>query len=517
MMRIVGCITDGHNLWLVVVAGLICLLGCHTAVSLLHRASLQQGRGALLWLAAAAVAMGSGVWATHFVAMLAYQTPVPIGYDLALTVLSAVIAIAVSSLGLWSALKGYYALGGVVVGAAVAAMHYTGMAAMQGPFWLVWDVDYVAASVVLGVGLAALAFTLKRRLHSLGGRFLAVNVLTLSICALHFTGMTAVTLSFDPMSAASGATVLERQSFAIIVASVAALLLGSGMASAVIDSYLADRNALEAERLRRYVGELEETQAALEATTHSLRRALEAAAASSQAKSQFLATMSHELRTPLNAIIGFSEIMVAQSIGSLGNARYVEYAGDIHSSGTHLLSLINDVLDFSKAEAGRLEIYEEPLDPATVLRDCVRLVTVDAREAGIELAAVLPDDLPAVRADRRRLKQIALNLLSNAIKFTPAGGRVQVSVALDREGIVMAVADTGVGMSEAQIPVALEPFGQVDSSLGRKYEGTGLGLPLSRHLAEAHGGSLTIESTLGEGTTVSLRLPAARLQLDPAA
>jgi len=306
MMRIVGCIADGHNLWLVVVAGLICLLGCHTAVGLLHRSRVQQGRGALLWLAAAAVAMGSGVWATHFVAMLAYETPLPIGYDVSLTALSACIALTVSGLGLWAAPKGRYALGGAIVGAAVAAMHYTGMAAMQGPFWLAWEVDYIAASLASGIGLAALAFTLKRRLQSPGGRFLAVNVLALSICALHFTGMTAVTLSFDPLSSASGATVLERQSFAVIVAAVAALLLGSGMASAVIDGYLADRNALEAARLRRHVAELEETQATLEATTRSLKIALEAAAASSQAKSQFLANMSHELRTPLNAIIGFS-------------------------------------------------------------------------------------------------------------------------------------------------------------------------------------------------------------------
>ncbi|GAB4360157.1 MAG: hypothetical protein Kow00114_13580 [Kiloniellaceae bacterium] len=516
-MRIVGCIADGHNLWLVVVAGLICVLASHTAFSLLHRARVQRGRGAALRLAAAAVTMGSGVWATHFVAMLAYETPVPIGYDLPLTALSAAIAIAASGLGLWAALKRAYALGGLLAGAAVATMHYVGMAALKGPFWIDWDSGYIAASLVIGIGLSALAFVLKGRLQTTGGRLLAVGVLALSICGLHFTGMTAVTLSFDPLSTASGATLLERQSLAIIVAAVTALLLGIGMASAVIDGYLADRSAAEAERLRDHVAELEETQATLEATTRSLKLALEAAAASSQAKSQFLATMSHELRTPLNAIIGFSEIMMTQSLGTLGNARYLEYAGDIHSSGNHLLSLINDVLDFSKAEAGRLELQTEPLDAAAVLRDCVRLVALDAREAGIELSAALPEGLPPLRADRRRLKQIALNLLSNAIKFTPAGGRVRVSLDRDAGGIVMTFADTGVGMSPEQIPVALEAFGQVDSRLSRKYEGTGLGLPLSRHLAESHGGSLTIESALGEGTTVTVRLPAERARLSPAA
>ena len=517
MLNVVDCIVDGHNLWLVLVAGLICVLASHTAFSLQHRAAKQRGGRRHMWLAAAATAMGSGVWATHFVAMLAYSTPLPIGYDLPLTALSALIAVAMSAVGLWAALRGASLLGGIFAGSAIATMHYTGMAALNGAFWLEWDNSYVVASVVLGIALASLAFMVFAGGSSVRHHFLAVGIFAFAVCALHFTGMTAATLSFDPWSEVAGTTALERQSLAIAVAAVAALLLGAGILSAVASDYLADRNAREAERLRHYVCELEATKSELEATTGNLKTALEAAAASSQAKSQFLATMSHELRTPLNAIIGFSEIMLLQSLGAMGHPRYVEYAGDIHNSGTHLLSLINDVLDFSKAEAGRLALQEEPVDALETLRDCLRLTTLEAAEAGIDVAVVLPESLPPLRADRRRLKQIVLNLLSNALKFTAPGGEVRISAGRTVDGLVIAISDSGIGMTAEQIPVALEAFGQIDNSLSRKYEGTGLGLPLARHLAEAHGGSLTIDSQPGHGTTVTLHLPADRLQVSSAA
>ena len=517
MLKIVGCIVDGHNLWLVVVAGLICTLASHTAFSLLHRAMQQHARQRAIWLPGAALAMGGGVWATHFIAMLAYRTPWPVGYDVPLTVLSAVIAIGLSGAGLWLVLQGWRVLGGAVCGAMIGAMHYTGMAALEGEFVIDWDRSYLAASVLIGIALSTLAFYLLPRAQGIKGRVLVVTLFVLAICGLHFTAMTAVTMSYDPWASSAGATALQRQSLAIGVAAAAVLLLAIGMVGAIVDGYLADRNALEAERLRRYIGELEGTRSELQETTASLSLALEAAAASSQAKSQFLATMSHELRTPLNAIIGFSEILKSEALGPLGNPRYGEYVTDIHDSGRHLLSLINDVLDFSKAEAGRLDLREEALDLREVVTDCLRLVAPGAREAEISVSADLPAAAPVVVADARRLKQIALNLLSNALKFTPAGGAVRVSLSFDNSGVTLVVADTGIGMTAQQIPIALEPFGQVDSSLSRRHEGTGLGLPLCRRFAEAHGGSLTIESVMGEGTAVTVRLPAARLQMTQAA
>jgi signal transduction histidine kinase len=517
MLRVAGCIVDGHDLWLVAVAGLICLLASHTAFSLLHRARHTLSGQRPFWLAAAAVAMGSGVWATHFIAMLAYRAPLEVGYNLPLTALSAAIAIGVSGIGLRLALARHYALGGAVSGAAIGAMHYTGMAGFEGTFWIEWQGDYVVASLVIGITLSALAFSWLPRANDFKGRALVVALFALAICGLHFTAMTAAILQFDPFGSASGHLWLERQSLAIVVAAVALLLLGIGMVSAILDGYLADRNALEAERLRSYIAELETTRSDLQATTASLSQALEAAAASSQAKSQFLATMSHELRTPLNAIIGFSEILKSQALGPLGNPRYSEYAADIHDSGSHLLSLINDVLDFSKAEAGRLDLREETLDLREMVGDCLRLIAPGADEAGIAVTADMPQSAPTVHADARRLKQITLNLLSNALKFTPAGGSVRVSLAFDADGATLAVTDTGIGMAPQQIPIALEPFGQVDSSLSRRHEGTGLGLPLCQRFAEAHGGSLSIDSALGEGTCVTLHLPLERVQMTKAA
>jgi signal transduction histidine kinase len=224
-----------------------------------------------------------------------------------------------------------------------------------------------------------------------------------------------------------------------------------------------------------------------------------------------MANMSHELRTPLNAIIGFSEVIRDALVGPVA-ARYKDYARDIHSSGRHLLGLINDVLDLSKVELGRLELHEEPLELGKIVHDCQRLMADRARAGNLELDIDLPADLPLLLGDELRLRQIVLNLLSNAIKFTPAGGRITLSGGISPAGgIALAVTDTGIGMKPEEIPIALEPFRQIDSALNRRYGGTGLGLPLARTLAELHEGMLDISSALGEGTTVTVTLPAARV------
>ena len=231
-----------------------------------------------------------------------------------------------------------------------------------------------------------------------------------------------------------------------------------------------------------------------------------------RAKSDFLALMSHELRTPLNAIIGFSEIIKSEMMGPIGNPKYGEYASDVFDSGQHLLGLINDILDLSKIEAGKMELEEEDVDVAEVIGSCLRLVTERAAKGGVELITEVPDDLPALRIDERKLRQILLNLLSNAVKFTPDGGSVTVrSWFRSEDGFVLQVADTGIGIAPENIERALTPFGQVDSRLDRKYEGTGLGLPLTKSLIEKHGGSLDLQSKVGAGTTVTVRFPKERM------
>ena len=271
--------------------------------------------------------------------------------------------------------------------------------------------------------------------------------------------------------------------------------------------------------LNSRVKELEHMQARLEAQGEELRQlaehlaqARDVANAANKAKSDFLANMSHELRTPLNAIIGFSEIMNAELLGPLGSPEYRQYAGDIHESGAHLLSLINDILDLSKIEAGRLDLVEERMVVCDVIEASMRIIRERAQAARLVLECEIPEDMPTLFADERAIKQILLNLLSNAVKFTDAGGRVTIAAQMTTAGgIAFSVADTGVGMNAMEIKKALSPFGQVDSSLARKHEGTGLGLPLARSMTEVHGGDFTIESEPGRGTTVTVTMPASRV------
>jgi signal transduction histidine kinase len=251
--------------------------------------------------------------------------------------------------------------------------------------------------------------------------------------------------------------------------------------------------------------EIRSQQALLEAKTTS--------ELASRAKSEFLANMSHELRTPLNAIIGFSEVIKDRLFGAALD-RYVDYARDIFNSGTHLLAIINDILDLSKIEAGQTELYEEEIEIEGVTESVVQVLRQKIDAGKLTLKLDLSAGLPTIFADERKLKQILMNLLSNAVKFTPAGGRVTVSASLDDAGnLRLVVTDTGIGMAPEEIPRALAAFVQIDSSLSRRHEGTGLGLPLAKALAELHGGQLDLISTPGRGTSVIVTLPRSRLRL----
>jgi len=243
-----------------------------------------------------------------------------------------------------------------------------------------------------------------------------------------------------------------------------------------------------------------------------LIKAQHEAEAADRAKSEFLANMSHELRTPLNASIGFAELIEQEVHGPVGSAAYKEYISSIRESGQHLLGIINDILDLSKIEAGKLELYEEILDLSGVARSAVRLVARQADEQGVELVVDVPETLPSILGDPRLLKQILVNLLSNAVKFSEPGARVMLDVVFAPSGAcVLRVTDQGIGMAPEDVPVALQPFGQVSAAFARDYEGTGLGLPLSRALSQLHGGDLTIQSTPGQGTAVEVAIPEVRV------
>jgi len=247
----------------------------------------------------------------------------------------------------------------------------------------------------------------------------------------------------------------------------------------------------------------------------ALRAALRQAEIANKMKAAFLAAMSHELKTPLNAVLGFSEIIRDEVLGPVGHDAYRDYAGDIHKSGTRLLSVINDVLDVSRLEGGLLTIDARPENIMDVAEQAIKLargVTNDQRSIAIDM----PADMPSLLVDPRRLAQALGNLLANALKFTPEIGEVRfIATRAADGGALLTVSDTGIGMAEETIAAALEPFRQVDGSLARRFEGTGLGLSIAKALAELHGGTLSVKSAVGEGTSVTIALPPTRVCAQP--
>jgi len=276
-------------------------------------------------------------------------------------------------------------------------------------------------------------------------------------------------------------------------------------ASALSNKWRAEQDLVLAhELLKLQYAELESANVELAAAKHR-------AEAASRMKTEFLANVSHELRTPLNAIIGFSELIDHQAHGSIGNERYRSYIRDIHASGLHLLGVVNDILDISKIEVGEFDLEDEAVDIAGLIESTVRVVHERAARAGLSLTSNVAPSLPALRGDARRVRQILLNLLSNSVKFTASGGAVSVRAGRGQDGgLIVAVSDTGIGIAPEDMDKAMMPFGQVDGRLNRKYEGTGLGLPLAKSLTELHQGRLTVESAVGKGTTVTLAFPVAR-------
>ena len=487
MTRLYGTVFQDHDARFVVLAVLVCLLACYTAFTMMAR--LYAHRSRYPWVVAAAVVTGCGAWATHSIVLLAFRSPVPVAYDVGLTVISGLIAVAGCGLGFFVA-RGTerMALGGSIVGFAIGAMHFTGLAAVTFQARVQWDILVFETAVITGASFGAAALARAQLTPDVRGRLVGAVLLTAGVFGTYFIAMAGRTYLPDPSIVIPEDTLVIVW-FAIALTAVVLLIIGLGIVGALVDQHLQE----------------------IETTKHELEAALVLADAANKSKTKFLSTMSHELRSPLNVIIGSSESLKQGSVDPRGE-QYRESVDRILGSGVHLMRLVNSILDISEFDAGQLRLNDEFLDVGECVELSVQLIEREAHKAGVGLSVGIEPGLPKLCGDAKRINQILVNLISNGIRFSPPGGEVRVS-AFRRgdDGLSLSVADKGIGMSATDIPKALERFGQLDADPNQQHEGAGLGLPLAQHLTELHGGSLRIASEPGVGTTVTVTFPARRI------
>ena len=370
-----------------------------------------------------------------------------------------------------------------------------------------WRRSFILREFLFGLswtGLFILPFTDGQALSvfQFSASIIAIGMITILTSNLS-KGSLAATV---PITAGLTLTFILHQDLLTYIMAAMALaaqvlfyLMGQRLftSSLAIVAYRAEKDLL--------IAELEHAQAVSE---DSRRRAEEA----NVAKSRFLATISHELRTPLNAILGFSEVMRDEVLGPMQNDTYKDYVGDIHTSGHHLLNLINEILDLSRIEAGRYQMEEEPVVLIYVIEECINLLDLKAKNKDIKVLSAFEDNLPRLWADERSVRQIVLNLLSNAIKFTPTGGEITIKAGWTASGgQYVSVRDNGPGIAEEEIPIVLSAFGQGAIAIKSAEEGTGLGLPIVQAIVEMHGGTFNLHSKLREGTEAIATFPASRV------
>ncbi len=615
----------GYNPSLVALSIAIAVLASYTALDLGGRVRGASPGARWGWVGSASLAMGGGIWAMHFVGMLAFEMAMPVVYGVRVTLLSFVVAVGSTGAAFaWVTRPGArprdILLSGPLMGVGVAAMHYTGMAAMRVPGNLAYDLPVVAVSVIIAVTAATVALWLTTRQNDVWQKALAACVMGLAVAGMHYTGMAAATFTEQMHGAAAAqpsGVGLGQQNLALYVAGATFLILFLGMFASAVDQQRIGRDLHASEARFRVAaetvgdiiwstdagGEMRGTQASwrrftgqsaaecqgdgwtavlhpddLQPTLSAWRRAVrarqpfafehrvlredgvyrvcsvraapvtsldgetfewvgvhedvterrefetaltdarDAAERANEAKSLFLANMSHELRTPLSAIIGYGEMMNEEIDDGAEATVLVGDLGKIQANARHLLGLINDVLDISKVESGKMDVYAETFDIAAMVGEVASGVTGLMAHKGNRFVLDLPTGgLGSGHTDVVKLRQILLNLLGNAAKFTEAG---TVTLSCRREAgspdqLVFRVADTGIGMTDAQVDHLFQRFHQADASTTRKFGGTGLGLALSKAFGTMLGGDLTVDSAPGQGSTFTAHLPAIYVAKGP--
>jgi len=510
----VSGVASHHDPYLAVLSYVVAALASFTALEMTERLRHSVGRSRGLWHAGAAFVFGGGIWSMHFIAMLAYRSPLPQSYAPGLTILSGLIAITVAWLGLKvferDMTRTRLVVAGTLIGLGVVAMHYTGMMAIRVAGQVYYRPGIFLVSVVIALAAAIVALWLAYRLRFAWQRVIAAFVMAVAICGMHYAGMAGTVLVADP-------TVLAPESgisgpvLALAVAAGVVVIIGLGLLCATLDRHLEGLARQEAARLRLVNETLEarvaERTSELTSAVTELEAATRRAEAASQAKSVFLATISHEIRTPLNGMLGMVQAMVADDPPERQRTR-LEI---VRQCGETLLATLNDVLDLSKIESGRLELEAIDFDLEDLARGPHATFTELADKKGLSFnLSVAPGARGTYRGDATRVRQILHNLISNAIKFTDEG-EVAVDLSWTGDALRLQVSDTGIGIEAERMSALFEKFTQADPSVTRRFGGTGLGLSICRDLAGLMGGTISAESTPGSGTTFLVLLPLTRV------
>lgn len=493
---------------LVVVSILVGILASYTALSLVMRVRQARGRARYVWVTGGAMAMGSGIWAMHFVGMQAFRLPLPIGFDTTTTFVSWLLPVVASGLALWqvrhrTVRPRHLAAGALLMGLAINAMHYAGMASMQMHPAITYSPWLFGLSVAIAIGASALALQIGMRMQQ-GARsrgtlqLVASVVMGGAIAGMHYTGMAAA--RFAPGSICGAALVGVNQDYlAAMVTITTVLLLSITLLATIFDARLEERNqtiaaslVAAAERQKLF---LIEQQARLDAENVS------------QMKDDFLATLSHELRTPLNAMLGWSQLLLQ---GGRDDASLKRGLCTIERNARAQSELIEDMLDMSRLLAGKVRIDNVPLQP----QDFINTALDTTRPAALARQVTLISDLDAgagpILGDGGRMQQVMVNLLSNAIKFSEPGGVVTVTLRTLEDASEITVQDTGAGIPAAFLPFVFDRFRQADGSSSRRHGGLGLGLAIARQLIDLQGGALSVASAgEGQGAAFTLRMPLA--------